>query len=110
MLPAVIDANARQRAEEYDVRLTSVQDPISTLSGGNQQKVVVAREMSRPLRVLIASQPKIGKHTSELQSRGHLVCRLLLEKKNNRPAMYSSRECMYDNRHIRVSCCYALLA
>src|SRR5207253_9025867 len=28
--------------------------------------------------------PKIGKHTSELQSRGHLVCRLLLEKKNTK--------------------------
>jgi simple sugar transport system ATP-binding protein len=33
---------------------------VSTLSGGNQQKVVVAREMSRPLRLFIASQPTRG--------------------------------------------------
>ncbi|HEV7964181.1 MAG TPA: hypothetical protein VGP57_16700, partial [Actinoplanes sp.] len=33
---------------------------VGTLSGGNQQKVVVAREMSRPLRLLIASQPTRG--------------------------------------------------
>jgi general nucleoside transport system ATP-binding protein len=33
---------------------------VSSLSGGNQQKVVVAREMSRPLKVLIASQPTRG--------------------------------------------------
>jgi len=60
VLPNVVIDNARRRAEEFDVRLTDVTDPISTLSGGNQQKVVVAREMSRPLRVLVASQPTRG--------------------------------------------------
>ena len=60
VLPGVVVENARRRAEEFDVRLTDVTDPISTLSGGNQQKVVVAREMSRPLRVLVASQPTRG--------------------------------------------------
>ena len=34
--------------------------PVSSLSGGNQQKVVLARELSRPLSVLIASQPTRG--------------------------------------------------
>jgi simple sugar transport system ATP-binding protein len=34
--------------------------PVSALSGGNQQKVVVAREFSRPLKLLIASQPTRG--------------------------------------------------
>jgi simple sugar transport system ATP-binding protein len=58
--PAKVADNAERRAEEFDIRLTSVQDPVSTLSGGNQQKVVLARELSRPLRVLIASQPTRG--------------------------------------------------
>ncbi|WP_151526173.1 ABC transporter ATP-binding protein [Serinicoccus kebangsaanensis] len=60
MSPATVAANAEQRTEEFDVRYTSVHDPISTLSGGNAQKVVLAREMSRPLRLLVASQPTRG--------------------------------------------------
>lgn len=58
--PKVILDNAHQKAEEYDIRLTNVTDPISTLSGGNQQKVVVARELSRDLELLIANQPTRG--------------------------------------------------
>src|SRR5262249_44339869 len=42
---AAIRESAARRVEEYDVRTTSVQTPAGTLSGGNQQKVVVAREM-----------------------------------------------------------------
>jgi len=52
--------NAREKQEEYDIRLTSITDPISSLSGGNQQKVVVAREMSRDLKLLVANQPTRG--------------------------------------------------
>ncbi|MGH2573134.1 MAG: ABC transporter ATP-binding protein [Actinomycetota bacterium] len=51
---------ARQRAEAFDVRTRSVQQPASTLSGGNQQKVIVAREFSRPIKLLVASQPTRG--------------------------------------------------
>ncbi len=58
--PKVILDNAHKKVEEYDVRLTHVTDPISTLSGGNQQKVVVARELSRDLELLIANQPTRG--------------------------------------------------
>jgi general nucleoside transport system ATP-binding protein len=46
--------------KQYDVRTTSIQLPASTLSGGNQQKVIVAREFSRPIKLLIASQPTRG--------------------------------------------------
>lgn len=60
MSPAKVRANAVTLTKEFDVRLTSVTDPISTLSGGNQQKVVLAREMSRDLRLLVASQPTRG--------------------------------------------------
>ncbi|MGR7001062.1 hypothetical protein ACU686_28370 [Yinghuangia aomiensis] len=52
--------NARQRVAEFDIRTQSIDSPAGTLSGGNQQKVVVAREMSRPLRLFIASQPTRG--------------------------------------------------
>jgi general nucleoside transport system ATP-binding protein len=46
--------------DEYDVRTSSVLTPAGTLSGGNQQKVVVARELSRNNKLLVASQPTRG--------------------------------------------------
>ena len=58
-LDAIRDSAVR-RVEEYDVRTTSVETQAGTLSGGNQQKVVVAREMSRDVKLLLASQPTRG--------------------------------------------------
>ncbi|MGV9182349.1 ABC transporter ATP-binding protein [Arcanobacterium canis] len=58
--PNVILKNAEEKRDEYDIRLTAITDPISTLSGGNQQKVVVAREMSRDLDLLVVNQPTRG--------------------------------------------------
>jgi len=58
--PKAIDDSARERVEQFDIRTSSAEHAVSTLSGGNQQKVVVAREMSRPLRLMIASQPTRG--------------------------------------------------
>jgi len=55
-----VDQNARDRVQEFDIRATSIRELVSSLSGGNQQKVIVARELSRPLEVLIASQPTRG--------------------------------------------------
>ena len=55
-----IRSNAEERVEEFDVRTSSIQHPASTLSGGNQQKVVLARELSRPLKLLIVAQPTRG--------------------------------------------------
>ncbi len=46
--------------EEFDVRTPSVLTPGSSLSGGNQQKMVVAREFGRPIKLLIAAQPTRG--------------------------------------------------
>jgi simple sugar transport system ATP-binding protein len=57
---AAVDANARRLIDEYDVRTPSPYVPTSTLSGGNQQKVIVARELSRPVKLLVASQPTRG--------------------------------------------------
>jgi general nucleoside transport system ATP-binding protein len=55
-----IAANAAERVKEFDVRTTSTSTPVSTLSGGNQQKVILARELGREHKVLIASQPTRG--------------------------------------------------
>ncbi len=55
-----IERNAEALKEEFDIRAQSVADPISSLSGGNKQKVVLARELSRDLSLLVASQPTRG--------------------------------------------------
>lgn len=55
-----IEEVAQDRVELFDVRTPSIFIPVSSLSGGNQQKVIVAREFSRPIRLLIASQPTRG--------------------------------------------------
>jgi simple sugar transport system ATP-binding protein len=56
---AILD-NARARIIEYDIRPTDPLLRAGTLSGGNQQKIVVARELSRGYSVLLASQPTRG--------------------------------------------------
>ncbi|GAB3741820.1 ABC transporter ATP-binding protein [Microlunatus parietis] len=55
-----IDQNAAERVGEFDIRTQSIKESVASLSGGNQQKLVLARELSRPLSVLIASQPTRG--------------------------------------------------
>ncbi len=55
-----IAANAAERVAEFDVRTTSAEAPVGTLSGGNQQKVILARELAHEHKVLIASQPTRG--------------------------------------------------
>ena len=46
--------------KEFDVRTPSIILPAQTLSGGNQQKLIVAREFSRPIKLMIAAQPTRG--------------------------------------------------
>ena len=55
-----IAENARQLVEQYDVRPPIINNIASGLSGGNQQKVIVAREFSRDTELLIAAQPTRG--------------------------------------------------
>jgi general nucleoside transport system ATP-binding protein len=54
------DEFARRMLREYDVRAPGIDTSVGNLSGGNQQKVVVARELSRDLRLLVAAQPTRG--------------------------------------------------
>lgn len=55
-----VDSTAEKLVEHYDVRTPGIEVPASNLSGGNQQKVIVAREFSRDLDLIIASQPTRG--------------------------------------------------
>ncbi|MBZ4487049.1 ABC transporter ATP-binding protein [Microbacterium sp. cx-55] len=51
---------ATQKVAEFDVRTPSIETKVGRLSGGNQQKVVLARELSRELRLFVAAQPTRG--------------------------------------------------
>jgi general nucleoside transport system ATP-binding protein len=51
---------AARLVEEYDVRTPSIDTELGNLSGGNQQKVIVAREFGRDVKLVIASQPTRG--------------------------------------------------
>ncbi|MGU3435817.1 ABC transporter ATP-binding protein [Actinomycetes bacterium M1A6_2h] len=57
---AVLRKFAQEKVTEFDVRTQSVDEHVGRLSGGNQQKVVLARELSRDLRLLVAAQPTRG--------------------------------------------------
>lgn len=56
----VIKSHARRLIEEYDVRTPSEEVQAKSLSGGNQQKVIVARELSRDPDLIVAAQPTRG--------------------------------------------------
>ena len=58
--PAAIAQAARERVAEFDVRTSSPQATVGTLSGGNQQKVIIARELTRKVKLLVAAQPTRG--------------------------------------------------
>ncbi|MGB5953554.1 MAG: ATP-binding cassette domain-containing protein, partial [Ornithinimicrobium sp.] len=89
MNPKVVRDNATHRTGEFDVRYTHVTDPISTLSGGNAQKVVLAREMSRPLQLLIASQPTRGLDVGSIE---FVHSRIVAERDKGTPVIIVSTE------------------
>jgi len=55
-----VDKIAAEKVKQFDVRTPGIEARAGTLSGGNQQKVIVAREFSRPINLLIAAQPTRG--------------------------------------------------
>ena len=59
--------NAEALTEAFDVRTPSVETPAGTLSGGNQQKVIVAREFTHATRLLVAAQPTRGLDVGSIQ-------------------------------------------
>jgi general nucleoside transport system ATP-binding protein len=60
MQEKVILETANRLIHDFDIRTPNAQTNVGALSGGNQQKVIVAREFSRDLRFLVASQPTRG--------------------------------------------------
>ena len=59
--------HAEQLVREFDVRTASVDTPVGTLSGGNQQKVIVGREIFHAERLLVLSQPTRGLDVGSIQ-------------------------------------------
>jgi len=55
-----IAEHASTGVQEFDIRTPSIETHVGNLSGGNQQKVIVAREFSRPVKLVVASQPTRG--------------------------------------------------
>jgi len=74
-----IAENAATRVKEFDVRTTSAQTPVGTLSGGNQQKVILARELGHEHKVLIASQPTRGLDVGSIE----FVHRRIVEQRDH---------------------------
>jgi ABC-type uncharacterized transport system ATPase subunit len=89
MSPAKVLENAKTRIDEFDVRTPSGLLAAGTLSGGNQQKVVMARELSRPLRLFIASQPTRGVDVGSIE---FLHKRIVAERDQGTPVMIVSTE------------------
>jgi ABC-type uncharacterized transport system ATPase subunit len=79
----VIEKSASEQVRKFDVRTESIWTPVSALSGGNQQKVVVARELSRPLVLLLASQPTRGLDVGSIE----FVHRRIIEARNDGTAV-----------------------
>jgi general nucleoside transport system ATP-binding protein len=76
--PGRMIASARRLLHEFDVRGGGPRTRAAALSGGNQQKVVVAREVSRDPRVLIAAQPTRGLDVGAIE----FVHRRLVEERD----------------------------
>ena len=55
-----LEEDAKVQVEQFEIKIAGVSQHIGQLSGGNQQKVVVGRELSIPLKLLIAAQPTRG--------------------------------------------------
>jgi len=85
----VIMANGKKQVEEFDIRAESERSSLDSLSGGNQQKVVVARELSRDLQLLIASQPTRGVDVGSIE---FIHNRIVAERDKGTPVVIVSTE------------------
>jgi general nucleoside transport system ATP-binding protein len=70
---SVIGNFAQELVHIFDVRTPTIMTPVGSLSGGNQQKVIVARELSRPVKLLIASQPTRGLDVGSIEFIHHRI-------------------------------------
>jgi simple sugar transport system ATP-binding protein len=89
LFPNRLVARARRLLQEFDVRGGGPQTRAGALSGGNQQKVVLAREISRNPRVLLAGQPTRGLDVGAIE---FVHRRLITERDNGRAILLVSLE------------------
>ena len=68
-----VDEQATDLVKRYDVRTPSIHAPVATLSGGNQQKVIIARELSGDPRLLIVAQPTRGLDVGSIEFIHHRI-------------------------------------
>jgi simple sugar transport system ATP-binding protein len=73
-----IESDAKEAIQNFDIRTPGPDVHAGTLSGGNQQKVVVAREFDRDLKLLVLDQPTRGLDVGSIES----IHRLIIEKRN----------------------------
>jgi general nucleoside transport system ATP-binding protein len=78
LFPRRLIARSRELLKEFDVRGGGPETPAASLSGGNQQKVIVAREVSRDPSVLVAAQPTRGLDVGAIE----FVHRRLVEERD----------------------------
>ncbi len=79
----VITSEATQLLEEYDIKAPGIGTITETLSGGNQQKAVVARELAREIELLIAAQPTRGLDVGSIE----YIHKKIVEARDNRRAV-----------------------
>jgi simple sugar transport system ATP-binding protein len=87
--PAVARQVALERIKEFDIRTQSANDPASSLSGGNKQKVVLARELSRPVELVVVCQPTRGLDVGSIE---FVHQRLISERDAGRAVLLFSTE------------------
>lgn len=75
--------NAGELITEYDIRTPGAMTSSGSLSGGNQQKVIVAREFSRPIKLLVAAQPTRGLDVGSIE----YIHRRIIEKRDEGTAI-----------------------
>ena len=81
--------NAERLVKDFDIRTESVDAPVGSLSGGNQQKVIVARELSRNVDVLIAAQPTRGLDVGSIE---YVHKQFIRERDSNKAVLLVSSE------------------
>lgn len=86
---SVVSAEADKRVKEFDIRTQSAKDSASSLSGGNKQKVVLARELSRPVKLVVASQPTRGLDVGSIE---FVHERIIAERDSGRAVLLFSTE------------------
>ncbi len=84
-----VDLGAEKLVKEFDIRLQSIDSQVSSLSGGNKQKVVLARELSRQVKVVIASQPTRGLDVGSIE---FVHKRIVAERDSGRAVLLFSTE------------------